>query len=82
MSMVEITGMTDQLRAEMNQRLDFVEDHLLFRVAKAKANPADAEAFVGISRMTNPAMKSALVETSTVCDISRSSKFKVTHSPI
>jgi hypothetical protein len=72
MSMVEITGMTDQLRADVNQRLDFVEDHLRFRVAKAKADPADAEALMGISRMTDPAIESALVEASAVCDISRS----------
>ena len=78
-SMVEITSMTDQLHTEMNQCLDFVEDHLLLQVVKAKANPADAEAFMGISHMTNPAMESALVETSMICDISRSSKFKVTH---
>ena len=68
MSLAEISGMTDQLRTEVHQRLDFVEDHLRFRVMKAKADPADAEALVGTSRMSNTAIESALKEASEVCD--------------
>ena len=68
MSLAEISGMTDQLRTEVHQRLDFVEDHLRFRVLKAKADPGDAEALVGTSRMSNAAIGHALKEATEVCD--------------
>lgn len=66
MSMVEMTGMTDQLRAEISHRLDSVEDHLRARVVVAEADSAEAEALVGIHEMSPPALESALVRATAV----------------
>jgi hypothetical protein len=63
----EIAGMTEELHAEVHQRLNFVEDHLRFRVSKAETNLVDAEVLFGIQDMSQPAMKDALVEASAVC---------------
>lgn len=66
MSLVEMTGMTDQLRAEISHRLDSVEDHLRARVVVAEADSAEAEALVGIHEMSPPALESALVQATAV----------------
>jgi len=66
LSLVEITNMTDQQYSEVDQCLAFVEDHLHFRVEKAKANPVDADTFIGTYRMGASEMKAAITEASAV----------------
>ena len=60
LSLADFTHMTDQFRQEVLHRLDFVEDHLKTRVAKAEVNPADADALVGLSSMSGPAIQKAV----------------------
>jgi hypothetical protein len=79
LALVEISGITDQLHSEVHQRLDFVEDHLRFRVAKAKANPADADALIGTHRMAASEMESAITAASEVRNLFRSPR--LIHQP-
>lgn len=59
--------MTDQIREEVSDRLNFLEDHLGVRVAKAEADPSYAETLVGTRTMSNPVLKNALSDATAVC---------------
>jgi len=47
--------MTDQLRTEVNQRLDSVENHLGRRVVTASSDSGYPEVLLGVPCMTAPA---------------------------
>ncbi|KAJ6476731.1 hypothetical protein C8R47DRAFT_1052030 [Mycena vitilis] len=57
--------LNEQFRVEMNQRLDFIEEHLKLRISKAGAQPDYADTLFGISRMSGAKMQSSLERTST-----------------
>ncbi|KAJ7627707.1 hypothetical protein DFH06DRAFT_1083613 [Mycena polygramma] len=57
--------LNEQFRVEMNQRLDFIEEHLKLRISKAEAQPDYADTLLGISRMSGATMQSSLEQTST-----------------
>jgi len=56
----------EQFRSEIHQRLDFIEDHMQLRIAKAEANPGSADTLVGVSRMTGTVLKTSLQRASMV----------------
>ncbi|KAJ7128219.1 hypothetical protein C8R43DRAFT_694944 [Mycena crocata] len=54
------SALNKQFRAEMNQRLDFIEDHLKLRISKAEADPHYANTLVGLARMSGTTMQTSL----------------------
>jgi hypothetical protein len=59
--------MTDQLRTEVNLRLDSVETHLGRRVPTAPSDSANPEAFLGVPIMTRPAIGLTIGKALVVC---------------
>jgi hypothetical protein len=60
------SAMNEQFRAEINQRLDFIEEHLKLRISKAKADPSYADSLVGVARMSGTTMRSSIERASRV----------------
>jgi len=80
LSVVDIACMQDQLHAEMNQRLDVVEDHLRSQVMKVGADLVDDGALVlHASCMTSLAIHNALAKPLTVCDFPHQTYGQLTH---
>ncbi|KAJ7799983.1 hypothetical protein B0H14DRAFT_2901512 [Mycena olivaceomarginata] len=60
LAVTHASAMNEQFRAEINQRLDFIEEHLKLRISKAKADPSYADSLVGVARMSGTTMRSSI----------------------
>jgi hypothetical protein len=60
----------EQFCSKIHQCLDFIEDHMHFRIAKAEANPGFADTLVGVSRMTRADVNISLERASMVFSLS------------